>query len=747
MPLPKRNPPAPAPTTAAAAAAAPVVDDPFAPTPWNAIQQKRAVAQAQAQAQAQGHHNSRHGKVTVSGSNNSNKNGNAGGNVSSRSQMQQRRGAMIAGSPSMGGGGNNNGNAVRSSAATSLNNPLNASSHHSAGGGAGASGGGGVLNSSNASYHRSMNASSSNSGGGGGGNSSRHSSSGVIPSVPADIAKREEERKKAKERFLMFTKVLMKYLETRDPQLHSRAKLVIKECAERNKAKDPNYKSLTAAMQTRLRDCVGEFYWKKADDYLNHFLKTKKKELEVKQKERAAALKRQEMERLRLQKQKQSSSSAVPSPLVGQTTKPTSKQSTSTSGSKSSSSSSSMKNQSSKVQGTSGRATPITTGNKTSKAKASSSNRGNNNASSSSTSKQSSSNNAKQQVGSSKGTKADNNSGSSKSAPSVDLQKIDLPPDIVAMLEQNVRYDPFSAAKLLSRENLAERLNLDREQKILLYGITSFTSRQSKLRIPRRTCDEVPNKTNANVLQPVLFKGWDQRNIVNTRIAYSKVHCSSRAKQQPENKRIQDEDENAHVMKADEENHCDTIFGSVDQQEWINEEVAENNPMLTLISEAVQLFTKRILEKAVTFSRKKQNLDAIRLWHLHHLGIPNHNKPPLGLQLGCDVQRQHALADAEAGNACYRMEQALSRRAIGIVDTEDLDSEDVISKATNLSDLARRVKLPNGANDAEVFTKKRLQQYDGRSDMITEPPFGRVPKRCKVVPDDLIRAYNTIKFS
>ena len=90
---------------------------------------------------------------------------------------------------------------------------------------------------------------------------------------PDERTRMEREQKQRKEKFLMFTRVLMKYLEQKDPQMHLRAKGVIKTCAEKNKNKDPEYASLTQSMQRELKATVGEAYWKKADDYLTHFLK------------------------------------------------------------------------------------------------------------------------------------------------------------------------------------------------------------------------------------------------------------------------------------------------------------------------------------------------------------------------------------------------------------------------------------------------------------------------------------------
>ena len=56
----------------------------------------------------------------------------------------------------------------------------------------------------------------------------------------------------------MFTRVLMKYLESKDAEMHRRAKNVIKVCAERNKQGDPKYASLTSSMRTQLRQVVGD---------------------------------------------------------------------------------------------------------------------------------------------------------------------------------------------------------------------------------------------------------------------------------------------------------------------------------------------------------------------------------------------------------------------------------------------------------------------------------------------------------
>ena len=57
--------------------------------------------------------------------------------------------------------------------------------------------------------------------------------------------------------------------------MHIKVKaLILSFVQEKNKSGDPNY--LPLSMKERLRQTVGEVYWKKAQDYLDHFLKLKK---------------------------------------------------------------------------------------------------------------------------------------------------------------------------------------------------------------------------------------------------------------------------------------------------------------------------------------------------------------------------------------------------------------------------------------------------------------------------------------
>ena len=83
-----------------------------------------------------------------------------------------------------------------------------------------------------------------------------------------------DEPKNRNERFVIFLRVLLKYLEQEDESMFDKAKIVIQDCAHKNKLGDPNYTSLSASMQIHLKRLVGRRHWAKAEYYyLSQFLK------------------------------------------------------------------------------------------------------------------------------------------------------------------------------------------------------------------------------------------------------------------------------------------------------------------------------------------------------------------------------------------------------------------------------------------------------------------------------------------
>ena len=65
------------------------------------------------------------------------------------------------------------------------------------------------------------------------------------PTGTLQRAAMERDVKKQKEKFIILVRVLMKYLEHKDPPLLLKVKATIKDCAERNRDKEPGYESVT----------------------------------------------------------------------------------------------------------------------------------------------------------------------------------------------------------------------------------------------------------------------------------------------------------------------------------------------------------------------------------------------------------------------------------------------------------------------------------------------------------------------
>ena len=60
--------------------------------------------------------------------------------------------------------------------------------------------------------------------------------------------------------------------------MHQQAKVIIKDCAGRNKRQEPGYESVTESMKRRLKELVGDYYWMKANEYLIHFIEQKRRQ-------------------------------------------------------------------------------------------------------------------------------------------------------------------------------------------------------------------------------------------------------------------------------------------------------------------------------------------------------------------------------------------------------------------------------------------------------------------------------------
>jgi pyruvate/2-oxoglutarate dehydrogenase complex dihydrolipoamide acyltransferase (E2) component len=185
---------------------------------------------------------------------------------------------------------------------------------------------------------------------------------------------------------------------------------------------------------------------------------------------------------------------------------------------------------------------------------------------------------------------------------------------------------------------------------------------------------------------------------------------------------------------------------------WVNEETAEQDKALALLSEGCQIYLRGVLQNAVQCARQRQNLDGIRLWHQQHTfgkgasgsagskdtknkSTDKSKKPPLALRLGCDVSRQAAQAQGNAALTVKRMEEALDRQTGIPMRVRQLDSETML-EATSMGDLSWRPLLKKGAEKADYQAKRSFEVYGGRE--AKDPPLGRVPKKAKLLVEDFV---------
>jgi hypothetical protein len=79
-----------------------------------------------------------------------------------------------------------------------------------------------------------------------------------------------------RELFLIFIKILFKCIERcSDGRLRLRAKAIVTECTRRNRMGDSNFSPLQDAVETRLRDVVGDTYWNQAKVYTGYYCQQK----------------------------------------------------------------------------------------------------------------------------------------------------------------------------------------------------------------------------------------------------------------------------------------------------------------------------------------------------------------------------------------------------------------------------------------------------------------------------------------
>jgi hypothetical protein len=282
--------------------------------------------------------------------------------------------------------------------------------------------------------------------------------------------------------------------------------------------------------------------------------------------------------------------------------------------------------------------------------------------------------------------------------------------ELMEMVDHAVDFDWTTAGLTLGQKSQFE---ISEEQRNLLYS-----------QPPGRMYED-------DKQQPTAFPltGWGSRNIVSARNAWARVRLREyRVATTTVNPTVAQ-----NTLSLPPPKGAATPSPKVPPLAvWHNEEKAEEDQSLAVLSEGVQIYLKGVLEKALHCARQRQNLDGIRLWHQQCV-TDDDSKPALALRLGCDVSRQFAQASGNAAMTCKRMEEALERQS-GVPGRDRKFTDETLTNATCMADLSLRPKLANGAEDADHNGKRCYEIYGGKES--GEPPFGRVPKQAKLEVGD-----------
>lgn len=286
------------------------------------------------------------------------------------------------------------------------------------------------------------------------------------------------------------------------------------------------------------------------------------------------------------------------------------------------------------------------------------------------------------------------------------------------MVDHAIDYDWTTSGMLLGNADL----ELSEEQRKLVYNTP-----------PPPTAPTSPTRLSTAAA------GWGKRNVVSARAGWARVRLRELRERNPRTPVVAD-----GLLKLPTAPDGDAASSSPStpspSSAWVNEETAEEDPVLHMLSEGCESYLKGILAKALVCARQRQNLDGIRLWHQQHKTEENSTPPALSLRLGCDVPRQAARAAANAAMTCKRMEQALERQHVPT--TNRTLNDETLLQATSMTDLALRPQLSKGVETADYTAKRSLETYGGKEASSSEPPLGRVPKQAKLEVADFVMGSN-----
>jgi hypothetical protein len=301
--------------------------------------------------------------------------------------------------------------------------------------------------------------------------------------------------------------------------------------------------------------------------------------------------------------------------------------------------------------------------------------------------------------------------------------------ELMEQVDHSANFDWTVAGSILGDET---RWTITEEQRKLIYDSRTTVNAAS-----------VQDEASDTLSFPI--PGWSQRNVISSRLTWSRLRRGRKQLETISNPVVGGglvslnsvPGQNSVTM---DDGTATTVTKEVDAV-WHNEEKAEEDAALAVLSEGAEIYIRSVLEKALHCARQRQNLDGIRLWHQQYTS-QTAEKPALSLRLGCDVERQVAQSIGNAAMTCKRMEEALERQS-DIPEASRAISDDSLKTASSMSELALLPKLGRAITDAEVEGKRSFDIYNGRN--AHEPPFGRVPKMAKLEVVDFQTGMNFVR--
>lgn len=290
--------------------------------------------------------------------------------------------------------------------------------------------------------------------------------------------------------------------------------------------------------------------------------------------------------------------------------------------------------------------------------------------------------------------------------------------ELMELVDHAADFDWTVAGSFLGEET---QWLISEEQKKLVYDSKTTVNAAAFAADP--VLDDVP-------AFPV--QGWSERNLISTRVAWARVRLGKKTMTAKTNPVVANGLLSLQPSLGPNSVTMEDIPeppGSEDvDNSWYNEEKAEKDKILAVLSEGTQIYIKSVLEKALFCARQRQNLDGIRLWHQQFVSNEA-EQPSLALRLGCDVNRQIAQSSGNAAMTCKRMEEALERQS-DVPERFRTVCDETLLCANSMSDLALRPLLSKAIVDADMEAKRNFDVYKGKD--ANEPPFGRVPKMAKI---------------